>query len=478
MQPFYRTSAAQRRRSGTRVATGRAVFVATTLVALIVLTAFLAFRAQAPDTFLDVTVNGIPLGGCTFSEGVQRVRDMADQRLNKNVIRLHAGEKSWSLTPSMLGASMDVDSQLALAWNFGHTGNFFQRKAQRDYLQKNAVAFSSALSYDEQKLDDFVAEIKSQIDVPPVDATITLEGEGKFLITESADGLSLDGVELKEALKRVIVEGSAPEIHLVSQPVKPGITAESLREGTELIGSCTTSTETSSADRVSNIKRALTPFNGFAVHPGDTVSVNKVVKKRTVENGYREAPEFAGTSIQMGIGGGVCQASSTLYKALLRAGMTVEQRWQHNMTVSYIDPSLDATINNNDKDLVFTNNRDCTVYIFTSVSRKSAQVKVYGKRPEFKIEPVGEIIQDNIQSTEVRKKKDKSGKRAYYTDDRVLESEGKTGRRSRAMLYYYDWETGEQVGQPDELHVDYYYPSPPVYWVGIHEREEIEAVFQ
>jgi hypothetical protein len=151
----------------------------------------------------------------------------------------------------------------------------------------------------------------------------------------------------------------------------------------------------------------------------------------------------------------------------------VEERWQHNMTVSYLPPSLDATINNDGKDLVFTNNGDSAIYIFTSVDRQRAQVKIYGNRPEYEIKPVSEIIQKDIPATSVRKKKDTSGKHAYYTDDIVLETEGKTGLRSRALLYYYDWETGAQVGEPDELHEDYYYPSPPVYWVGIHEREAV-----
>ena len=255
--------------------------------------------------------------------------------------------------------------------------------------------------------------------------------------------------------------------------VKPAVSTSDLQNGTQLIGPCTTATEGSTRNRVSNIHRALKKFNGFVVHPGETVSFNKVVGKRTEENGFKEAPEFAGTTVQQGIGGGVCQASTTLYVALLRAGMTVEQRYQHTMVVSYVPPSLDSTVSDSGKDLVFTNNRDSAIYIFTSVDVKHAVVNIYGKPTEYKIELESEILQDNIASTTVKKKKDTSGKHAYYTDEMELISEGKLGRKSRAFICYYDRKTGELAGDKRvELHTDYYYPSAPVYWVGIHEREE------
>ena len=425
-----------------------------------------------PDTFLNgVYVNGVSLGGYSRDEGYKQVHEMADQRLNQSAITLTYEDKSWTLTPSMLGASMDVDSQLALAWNFGHTGNFFQKRSQQDYLKDNTVAFNSELNYDGTLLDQYVASIKNEIDVAPVDATVTIEKDKTLTVSDSSDGKALDGDALKQALAEVIVEGSTPQIQLVAQVVKPSISSEELKNGTQLIGTCTTPTKTSTKNRTTNIRRALAKFNGFAVHPGETISFNKVVGRRTEENGFKPAPEFAGTTVQEGIGGGVCQASTTLYNALLRAGMTVETRFQHTMTVAYVHPSLDATVSDSGKDLVFTNNRDSTIYIFTTVDSENARVDIYGVPTEYEIKLESEIIQKDIPSTTIKKKKDTSGKHAYYTDETELISEGKLGTKSRAFICYYDRKTGELV-ERDELHTDYYFPSAPVYWVGIHERDE------
>ncbi len=440
-------------------------------VIVLVIIGIIRFTSQ-PNVFLKgVYVNGISLGGYSYEEGYKLANEMADQRLNQNAITLTYEGKSWTLTPSMLGASMDVDTQLALAWNFGHTGNFFQKRDQQSYLKDHTVAFNSELKYDETLLDQYVTKIKSEIDVAPVEATVTIEKDQTLTVSDSKEGLTLDGDALKQALAKVIVEGSTPQIELVAQSVKPSISSEELKNGTKLIANCTTPTKSSTKNRTTNIRRALSKFNGFAVHPGETISFNKVVGRRTVENGFKPAPEFAGTTVQEGIGGGVCQASTTLYNAVLRAGMTVETRYQHTMVVSYIYPSLDATVSDSGKDLVFTNNRDSTIYIFTTVDSEKAKVEIYGMPTEYEIKLESEIIQKDIPSTTIKKKKDTTGKHVYYTDETKLISEGKLGTKSRAFICYYDRNTSELV-ERTELHTDYYFPSAPVYWVGIHERDE------
>ena len=447
----------------------RLAIIGTIIAAAVI--AVVRFASQS-DRFLNgIYVNGVSLGGYTREEGYKTVLELADERLNKNAIELRYGDKVWTLTPSMLGAKMDVESQLALAWNFGHTGNFFQRKSQRDYLNGRTQEFNSQLTYDDALLDRFIADIKSEIDLAPKDATVIVEADERLRITQSSSGVELSAEAVKEALSKVIVEGSAPVIELVAQVVEPRVTSEALKEATQLIATCVTSAKSSTRNRITNIRRSLSRFNGFVVLPGETVSFNRVVGKRTIENGFKEAPEFAGTSVQMGIGGGVCQASTTLYNALLRAGMTVEMRYQHTMTVSYIPPSLDATVTDRGKDLVFTNNRDTAIYIYTKVDDARVEVKIYGKPTQHRIELESEIIQDDIQPTSVRKKKDTTGKHATYTDEMVLDTKAKLGLRSRAFICYYDRTTGELV-ERDELHADYYAPSPAVYWVGVTPREQ------
>ena len=107
------------------------------VIVFVVIGGIRLFTAQ-PDVFLHgVYVNGISLGGYSLRGRVASwSAASAEERLNQNVITSFTyGDETWTLTPSMLNATMDVESQLALAWNFGHTGNFFQKKSQQDYLK-------------------------------------------------------------------------------------------------------------------------------------------------------------------------------------------------------------------------------------------------------------------------------------------------------------------------------------------------------
>ena len=102
--------------------------------------------------------------------------------------------------------------------------------------------------------------------------------------------------------------------------------------------------DSSRSNRKTNVRVALSRFNGLKVDPGETVSFNAVALERTEANGYKEAIEYSEGESTTGIGGGTCQASTTLYGALLQAGVTIIERHNHSMTVGYVDPSMDAAV--------------------------------------------------------------------------------------------------------------------------------------
>ena len=217
------------------------------------------------------------------------------------------------------------------------------------------------------------------------------------------------------------------------------------------------------------MRLALSNFNGFAVKPGETVSFNEVVGSRTELNGYLTATVYYGASVTTGIGGGVCQASSTLYPPLLKAGMTIVERHNHTMVVAYCEASMDATVSEDAADdFVFCNDTDYTIYIYTSVTSEAATVMIYGRRPDYRIELVSTILQNDIKNTAVTYVKDESGKYAYYTDEYKLKKEGKLGRRSKLERVFYDWNTGEEVKR-ELVSEDYYSGERDTYWVGVHK---------
>lgn len=107
--------------------------------------------------------------------------------------------------------------------------------------------------------------------------------------------------------------------------------------------------------RATNVALAASRINGVVVQPGESFSFTQTILPRTTANGYVEAPMIVNKKYVPGIGGGICQVSSTLYAAMLTAGLPATERHPHSLTVGYIPEGMDATVSGNALDLKFTN---------------------------------------------------------------------------------------------------------------------------
>jgi vancomycin resistance protein YoaR len=463
------------RRAGRRRVNNRARIIG--LVAIVALL-FIAFRLLSaysvvgfgPAKYYNVTVNGISLEGYTKSEA-RALFDNLEKGWANATYALTYGDNSWTFSASTFDATIDIDTQLALAWNLGHYGSLSNRRETILSLRDNPRAFISELTYDKQKLDDFIAGIKAVTDVAPVDAQIVLDVTAPRIVADSEDGLALDVDRTREQILNLIMTGQG-ETALTVNVVSPSVSSDEASGGLEVIASYVTDVSTSTAARKTNVDLALRNFNGLPVYDGDTISFNDVVGARTEENGFKEAPEYDGNTVVMGVGGGSCQASTTLYCAVIQAGVDIIERHPHNMTVAYAEPSMDATVSWPKKDFVFQNNTGHTIYIYTKVTDKKAYVVVYGNRPEYKIQLISVITKKGIAATRKELREDVTGRHAYYTDEETLIEQGKDGCQSQGWLVYYDWNTGEEVSR-EMISEDTYSPGTSIYWVGVYERSPV-----
>lgn len=448
---------------------------AVVAIVVCVVVLFIRFKNHTPaqDVFCEgVYVQDIPLAGLTYEEGAQQVADRVNQSIHQNVYTLVYGDMQWTFTPGDFDARLDLSAEINLAWNFGHTGTDREKREQAARLKNEPVNYRKDILYNDRKLTAFIQDIKARIDRAPVNAEVTVLEDRVFEFSQSCNGLSLSVDEIKEVLNSSILSGTSTVIQLEPRVVEPQYTTQKLQENTVLIAQYSTRLINSSSKRNKNVARALRPFNGLRVLPGEIVSFNALVGKRTKANGFAESPEYDGNTVVTGYGGGTCQASSTLYGAILHADLDAVVRGCHSMTVDYCEPSLDAAVFEN-KDFRFTNNLEYPVYLYTNVTDRAATVWVYGPPSPYNI-----VIESHVISTyEAGARKfedDTSGKYVYFTDDPpVLKREGKMGMKSQAFRVYYDRETGQEVSRED-FDVDTYYASQAVYWRGIHPRLELE----
>ncbi len=140
----------------------------------------------------------------------------------------------------------------------------------------------------------------------------------------------------------------------------------------------------STKERISNIKRASSTINDTFLDANEEFSFNKVVGERSEENGYENAKIISYGKFIDGVGGGVCQVSTTLYNAVLLAGLTVTESHPHSLAVSYIAPSFDAMVSFNFADLRFINDTGFPILIKADASDYMLTISIYGQKMQEK----------------------------------------------------------------------------------------------
>lgn len=155
------------------------------------------------------------------------------------------------------------------------------------------------------------------------------------------------------------------------------ISANNINSLYTIAGNCTTSTKGSSTNRINNIVVASSRLNGLVIQPGQAVSVSTLFLPRTMENGYQKAGTYYQGKVIQGTGGGICQVSSTVYNAVMNAGLLVIMRYPHSMPVSYLPLGMDAAISAGSKDLIFLNPYDTPILMQTITENNLLTVNVY-----------------------------------------------------------------------------------------------------
>lgn len=471
--PRRRASGSQRK----RVRKQRLSVVKYILIAAVVAVAVYWLQLQidlrfGADVFYAGTyINGVALEGMTYDEAKQELDELSGSMLGGTSFRLTYGDKEWNISSADLDAQLDTTAALDQAWAYAREGSASKRRSQIRVLRSSPIVLVSELTYDQEKLSEFVYSIKEEIDVPCVDAQVSIMGFEQLSVSQSQTGYLLDAEALIAQLTEAMRVGGHFDIALEPTPTEPNYTTQELIEATQCITRIATPTTESSSKRTANIQTALNNFNGLCVQPGQQISFNQLVGVRSPERGYNNAVEYSGTDVTEGYGGGVCQASSTLYANLVYAGLQIDERHCHTMVVNYTKPSLDAAVSDGDKgpakDLVFTNNTDYPIYFFAYADDEKAYVSIFGKPSPYEIEVVSEVLERGIKAKTVDYKKDHDANYVYYTDEQILAFPGKEGMRSQAWRYF---KKDGVIVTEERLSIDYYQAQPDKYWVGVHTR--------
>lgn len=335
-----------------------------------------------------VRIGSIDVGGMTEEEAMAVVEDQINRVLNTTVSIKVSGEELQTSVKD-LGVSCDWRNTVNKAYQLGKDGNPLKQLKVRKQIKLSGKEYTLPYEISDDTIQDFVEERCKPFDISMKNSKLTFK-EGKPKASKDRVGHEVQVSEtvekIRESLEKALKEeqSDAMTIAAVVKDTEPKYTQEEVSKCESLLGTYSTSFASSAAPRANNVKTAAGYINGTVLYPGETFSTIKVIKDRTEENGYQAAPEYSSGNVVDGIGGGVCQVSTTLYNAVINAELEVVERSPHSMVVSYVDVSRDAAISGDYKDFKFKNNTQTPIYIAGSVQGGTLTFRIYGEetRPE------------------------------------------------------------------------------------------------
>ena len=250
---------------------------------------------------------------------------------------------------------------------------------------KNAI---SSFSFDTPVEIAVKTQQPDEIDVDKIHNEIYKEAKDAYYTTDPFTVYpSENGVDFKSSVEDVKASIAAEQKDEYTVPLKiiyPSVTTNMI--GTEafpdLLGEFSTRYSVSDRDRTTNLRLAANKVNGTVLMPGETFSYNTVVGERTIAAGYKEAPIYVSGQVVDGLGGGICQISSTIYNAVVYANLDIVERSNHQFVPSYVTASRDATVVYGSLDFKFKNNRNYPIKILVTVSNGVADCKIYGLKQD------------------------------------------------------------------------------------------------
>lgn len=325
----------------------------------------------------NVYINGTNVGGYTKTEAVQVVTEKLNAKVDNLSIELLHGGKSWRFDHG----DFQVDNAVSQVVNSAYSISKLGEKQTLKYLAENGANFNVALNLVIKNFDQTIDEIAEEIYTEPQNAFVEFTPNEKqnFNVVAEKQGEELDKEMLMQKLEDGFLNGDDIKIEIPTKKIEPEIKADFFADKLNLQSKFSTSIKNSQSGRRHNVSLALKKLNGTIVKPNEIKSFNQIVGPQTESGGYESAIIIINGAFKNGIGGGICQASTTLYNALLLADVEVDEVHKHTLPVKYVEMALDAMVSEGTSDLVFKNTSDNDLYIKSYVKGDDATVEIYGK---------------------------------------------------------------------------------------------------
>ena len=438
------------KKAGLILTVGAALFLAAGAPAL----------ADETDTISkNVYIGGVNVSGMTEEQATKAVEEKLGKGTGGNYT-VKIGDETTTATAEDFGMEWTNREVVHEAMEVAKGGNLIKQYKDKKDLQVEPKNFEVAYAPNEQAVKTYVEKLAEEYNRDAEEGDITF-ANGYPEVTGGETGIAVNVDQSVSSIMKAL-EGDGTELTVVAEVQKPSVTKEELSQVKDVLGTATTYYG-SSYERNTNVEVGASKINGTLIMPGETFSVTAAVTPFNADNGYYPAPSYESGQVVDTYGGGICQVSTTLYNAVLKAELQVDERHNHTMLVSYVDPSKDAAIAEGLMDFVFTNNTDAPIYIYGVGYQGTLNFTIYGhetRDPNRSISFRSETLSQTDASTNV-KLVAKSDQNIGYLNQTQSAHQG-----LEAVLWK-DIVNADGITDTVQVNSSSYQASPAIYEVGI-----------
>ena len=421
------------------------------------------------------TIGGISVAGMTEEEAKKAVEKQIADQIPQATVTVTYEKETMTITSEEAGVQADVsgafeDAKSALVKQTSQSKDAASDESSKKTASSTQkVDYPVELSFDEKAIQEKIDAFADKVDCDPENATIKAfnSSTGTFTYTEGKNGLKVDRDKLLEQVLTALKENKETKIEAPVEEIAFEKSESDVAGHIQKLGTFSTySTNTAAGNH--NMSLALASINGSVVQPGDTFSFNTATGDTTNGSlGYQQAGAIVGGKSTLQYGGGICQASTTLYGAVARSGLEIVTRYNHTWPSTYVDIGQDATVDYPALDFVFRNNTEYPIYISAGMSGTQLTVTLYGYKPDTwdKIsvysqqtgtiaQPATEYVQDSslAAGTFELYRQGNAGRtatasRVYYKDGQVVKTESLPSSTYRALSTIYHYGPGTNVAE-------------------------------
>ena len=423
-------------------------------IAILILCFIIVFQKESyansnkSKIYNNIYIENIDMSGLTKEEAIDKLKESI--YCNKEINFLY-DEHIYPLNFDFIELNYNIEDTVEKAFNIGRNKNIVDNTKTKINLKLGyKINFRLEPQYNNEKIDEYIEILCSQINKEPVDATINIE-QDNIKVTDEVIGIKINKDTIRETIIDKIDELDFDETSIPINIIKPKYTYENLSKINSVLGSYKTKFNLSNYNRSNNIYIATNKTNNILLNNNEEFSFNNIIGQRSEQAGFKEAPVIINGEMQSGLGGGICQVSSTIYNAVLYSGLEITEARNHSIPSSYIEKGRDATVSYGAVDLKFRNNYQYPILIQNKVINDTIVTTIYGNdRYKREIDIVTELVETIPNKTIIKESS------VMYNGENFIQEKGRSGYKIKTYRIYKN-KNGEILSK-EYINESYYPP--------------------